>query len=386
MNVGPVTIDRVTEGRIRLSALVDDRELWFEIPEITELPANVADSFMIMGLASSMLKNEPLTVDLRNGVSRVLLNHLPQVQNILHCWNRKFRKIPVHATAIDPSPPLGGAGSMYSGGVDSIHTIVRHKDVVTHGVFVGGFDFDIDSEQMIHAVERSERMLEILDKPLLVVHSNQLTWGHASGVARDFWFIAYLAAASYFFRFERVLIPSGHTYAELGPHGSHPVLDPLLSNGTTRIEDVDFECRRSEKIARIAAERLVFEQLHVCWRDPVKNCGECPKCRRTMVTLDLLGLDGPFPRRATPSDARELKADNADSLSFLLDNVLLAHERGHPAMLRAAKAAVRRYDLEKALESLDRGLLGGKLRQLRKRIRPYNRREGVTNGRPDLDL
>lgn len=386
MRVGPLSIDRTTKDRMRLSALVDDRELWFEIPEVAQLPATVADSFVIMGLAGSMLRDEPLTVDEANRVSRVLLDHLPEIQNILHCWNGKFHRIPVHAVDAEPSAPLGGVASLYSGGVDSIYTLVRHHDALTHAVFIGGFDFDIDSEQMVHAVERGRRTLEILGKPLLVVHSNQRAWGQETGVARDFWHSAYLTAATLFFRFERVLIPSSHTYSELGPHGSHPVLDPLWSNGTTRIEYVDGECRRSEKLARIASDPRVLDRLHVCWRDPVKNCGMCPKCLRTMVALDLLGLEGPFPRRASPPDARSLRADNAESLSFLLDLVLLAHERGRPEMLRAAKAAVRRYDRQKALESLDRGLLGGRLRRLRKRIRPYNPREGLTNGRPDLDL
>ncbi len=386
MNVQPVNILPAASGRIRLSAVVDNRELWFEIPEVAELPATIADSFMVMGLAGSMLRNEPLTVDARNPVSRVLLNHLPDIQNILNCWNPKFRKIPVHATPAEPPPPLAGVASLYSGGVDSIYTVVRHREELTHALFVGGFDFDIDSDQMTHAAERSRKTLELIGKPLLVVHTNQRAWGRETGVARDFWHSAYLTAAALFFRFERVFIPSSHTYGELGPHGSHPLLDPFWSNGATRIEHLDGECRRSEKLARIATNPRVLEQLHVCWRNPVKNCGECPKCRRTMVALDLLDLEGPFPRRATPSDARSLRADNAESLSFLIDLVLLAHERKRPAILRAAKAAIRRYDREKALESLDRGLLGGRLRQLRKRIRPYNPREGLTNGRPDLDL
>lgn len=386
MNVGAITIDRAAPGRTRLSALVDERELWFEIPEVAQLPATVADSFMIMALAGSMLRNEPLTVDASNRVSRVLLSHLPEVQNILHCWNPKFRRVAVHATAIEPSPALGRVASLYSGGVDSIHTVVRHRGAITDAVFIGGFDFDVDSRQLAQAVERSRTTLSILGKSLVVVHSNQLAWGQASGVARNFWHSAYLTAAALFFRFERILIPSTHTYAELGPHGSHPILDPLWSNGTTGIEHADGECRRSEKLEQIAADPGILEHLHVCWRDPLRNCGACAKCHRTMVALDLLGLEGPFPRRASPSDMRRLKADNAESLSYLIDLALLAHERKRPDMLRAAKAALRRYDREKALESLDRGLLGGMLRQLRKRIRPYNAREGITNGRPDLDL
>jgi hypothetical protein len=386
MNVGPLSIRSAGDGRIRVSALVDERELWFEIAETTPLPATPADSFAIMGLAGSMLRKQPLTVHESNPVSSVLLEHFPVIQDILHCWNRNFHRIPVHASSIEPSTPLRGVACLYSGGVDSMHAALCHRNMLTDAVFIGGFDFAVGSDQMINAVERSRSALEILGIPLLVVHSNQIAWGWETGVARDFWFSGYLAAATLFFRFERVLIPSGLTYAELGPHGSHPLLDPLWSNGTTRFEYVDGEWRRSEKLARIASDSRLLAQLHVCWRNPLKNCGECPKCRRTMVALELLGLHGPFPRRASPSDVRSLRANNTESLSFLIDFVLLAHDRGRPEMLRAAKAAVRRYDREKALESLDRAFLGGNLRKLRKRVRPYNAREGITNGRPDLDL
>ncbi len=78
----------------------------------------------------------------------------------------------------------------------------------------------------------------------------------------------------------------------------------------------------------------------------MKNYSKSPKRRRTTVALDLLHLEGPFPRSATNSDARSSRTDNAESLSFLIDRVLLAHSNKRPAIPR----------------------------------------EGLANGRPDLDL
>jgi hypothetical protein len=386
MNVGPITIERRSEGKIRLSAPVDNRELWFEIPEVGELPATLGDSFMIMGLAVAMLRNEPLVVSEQNPVSPMLLEHLLEVQRILSCWNPKFQRIPIHAATTSPSPSTGKVGSMYSGGVDSMQTLLHHQTEVSEAIFIGGFDFDIDSEQMRYAIERGQRVLAILQKPLVMVYSNQFAWGRDSGVGRNFWYSSYLAAASLFFRFERVLIPSSYTYAELGPRGSHLILDHLWSNGTTRFQHVDAEFRRSQKIAQIASDPRFVDELHVCWRNPLTNCGSCGKCVRTMIVLELLGLEGPFPRRVTAKDVAGLKAKHPEELSYLIDGALLAKAQNRPDMLRAVKTAIRRYDREKALEHIDFGVLGGLLHKVRRRFMPYHALEAHTNGRPDTEL
>lgn len=127
MDVEAIRIERSGPERIRLSAKVDRRELWFDIPEQGELPATYADSFLIMGLAGSMLRAEPLRVSPGYPVSHVLLRNLETVQDILHCWNPRFRRIPIEAESREPSPSLGRKGSTFSGGIDSLHTLSKHR-------------------------------------------------------------------------------------------------------------------------------------------------------------------------------------------------------------------------------------------------------------------
>ena len=105
-----------------------------------------------------------------------------------------------------------------------------------------------------------------------------------------------------------------------------------------------------------------------------------------MITLDILGVSGPFPRRITIGDIGRLKATTWEDLSFLIDNVMFAHRAGRGDIVGALKKAIRRYDRAKALEDIDRGLLGGTLRRLRMKYRPYTDLAGATNGRPDLDI
>jgi len=105
-----------------------------------------------------------------------------------------------------------------------------------------------------------------------------------------------------------------------------------------------------------------------------------------MITLDILGVRGPFPRVSTLREIADLKIRSWEGLTYMIENVVLAHETGRGDIVRAMKKAIRRYDRAKALEDLDRGVFGGYFRDLRRRYRPYTDRVGFTNGRPDLDF
>lgn len=386
MQVEPIRIDRSGPNRIRISAKVDDRELWFDVPETGELPKTYADSFMIMGLAGSMLRGEPLRVSPKHPVSTSLLDNLATVQDILHCWNPRFRRIPIDADACAPSPSLGRVGSTFSGGVDSLHTLSKHGSVVDCALFIAGFDFDVDNQDLAPNLMRKRRLAELLDKPMLLVQSNQMVWGWETGVARNFWNSGYLAAATLFLRFEEVLIPSSHTWGRLEPSGSHPLLDPLWSNGATRFRHADPEVPRTEKIARIASDPRLLAGLHVCWKEAQDNCGRCEKCLRTMTTLEILGVPGPFPRRLRAAEIGRLRLGDGQALDYAIENVLLAHRRGRRDIVRALKRSIRRYDREKAMEYFDRGFLHSTLHAIRKRVRPYDLRAGLVDARHDLRL
>ncbi len=91
------------------------------------------------------------------------------------------------------------------------------------------------------------------------------------------------------------LIPSSYPIQVLHPWGLHPLAVPLYSTSRTRIVYEGTSHTRSEKIEAIADQRLVQENLHVCFigqdthgQDDT-NCSRCEKCIRTMIVLDILG-------------------------------------------------------------------------------------------------
>ena len=386
MKIDEIKIETSSPGRLHLSTVLNNEVLWFDVPEHTELAKTYADSFMIMGLAGSMYRDEPLVVSAKYAVSSHLIENLNAIQKILNAWNPAFHIVPVDANSTEVQSSDVGTCCFCSGGVDSIASLITNKDRIDSALFIGGFDFVVDREAIAGPIARNNRILDHLGLPQIVVHSNQRQWGMTTGVARTFWYSGYLAAAALLTMPGRFLVPSSHTLAELNPGGSHMVLDHLWGNGKKSFEHVDPEISRAQKLEIIAASPEILEDLHVCWFYPDRNCGKCAKCIRSMITLDILGVSGPFPRRITIGDIGRLKATTWEDLSFLIDNVMFAHRAGRGDIVGALKKAIRRYDRAKALEDIDRGLLGGTLRRLRMKYRPYTDLAGATNGRPDLDI
>jgi hypothetical protein len=103
--------------------------------------------------------------------------------------------------------------------------------------------------------------------------------------------------------------PSSHAVSRLGPWGSHPILDPLWSTGSTRITADRVDVTRLEKVDAMtahAAHAALLDNLRGCWMQQ-RNCGTCQKCVRTIVALQSLGKYEPgHPFDRPPLTAREI--------------------------------------------------------------------------------
>jgi hypothetical protein len=80
----------------------------------------------------------------------------------------------------------------------------------------------------------------------------------------------------------------------LGPYGTHPLLDPLYSSSDLRIRHDGIELSRLEKTRLIAGWDVALQNLRVCnqyrqYRSGRLNCGRCEKCVRTMLGLLAVG-------------------------------------------------------------------------------------------------
>lgn len=63
---------------------------------------------------------------------------------------------------------------------------------------------------------------------------------------------------------------------------------PLFSSPNMQIIPANKAMSRLDKTQYISDFEPSYDSLMVCWKDR-HNCGFCPKCIRTLVSLDLLG-------------------------------------------------------------------------------------------------
>ena len=266
-------------------------EVWFR--SSVPLFASRSDAVLPLGLLAAMRTGRPLVV--AGGISPRLLANASRAQDIL----ASFSDHDLRATTIDAEPTLvegtgdRGVGAFFSCGVDSFFTALNHADELTHLVFVRGFDIlEVDSQRGTDALDSARRSAAELGLDLIEIETNlrELTetfavWHLAHGPALGA--VALLLQG----RLQRILVPSGFSYRQLIPWGSHPLLDPLWGTELLTVEHDGTDATRSDKVAALTGSDTAMRHLRVCTNQfATSNCGRCPKCLRTMVILRLLGV------------------------------------------------------------------------------------------------
>jgi len=277
--------------------------------ETSESVGKEVDFLLPLALLPAMATGSHLKLPAR--ISSQLFSAVPRIQDVFRLWGTehwgaalpgapvpgaKFQQIHVDSEVWSERDERGsGVACFFSGGVDSFYSVLKHHDEVTHLIFVHGFDIPLTNGVLrTQASHMAREVARELGKPLIEVETNLrsfsdtfIGWGAYQGGA--------LASVGLLFQhlFHKVLIPSSHSYADLFPWGSHPLLDPLWSTELTRIEHDGCEATRVEKVAYISRHETAMKWLRVCWgwnnKNNAYNCGHCEKCLRTMVNLRAAG-------------------------------------------------------------------------------------------------
>jgi hypothetical protein len=150
-------------------------------------------------------------------------------------------------------------------------------------------------------------------------------------------FGAFLAASALALgnMFGRFYIPSSYHYRHLVRDGSHPMVDHLFSTEGTQFIHDGARASRVEKTIAIASWPDVHSRLRVCFhaaamnpkRRVIANCGECEKCLRTMIPLEVAGLlprFAAFPSKLSSRNIRKIRYLSSSSRSFAFENLLFA--------------------------------------------------------------
>lgn len=298
---------------VRLSGIVHGaggrpaEEIWMDVADRDAAAlAPVGDPFLAWLAPLAALRGESL--QLEAPVDAELLDNVREVTRVWQAWFPGMREVAVEAPVADRSSPAGvapavprGAAAMFTGGVDSFFTVLRHDAregtprtiPIDTLIFVHGFDVPLGNAVAAARVTRSlQQAADALGKRFVVAVTNlrescfaATDWaGHSHGAALAG--VGHALGAGH----DTVLIGSSAGYRDLRFWGSHPLTDPMFSSSRLRVVHDGAAFMRVEKTEYVARTALALQHLRVCYQSETgDNCGRCNSCYRTMLALEALG-------------------------------------------------------------------------------------------------
>ena len=340
----------------RESGPVWENDLWFRFPrQFGHHLIAEGDPFLTALLLPAMVGEKRLLIE--GQVSPRLLKNAARIQDIYAAWVGNARHVAIE-TGKRPvllETPAPGTGAFFSGGVDSFYTVLKNVGAITHLILIDR----LDSKQMNSASvcrdtrEHAGRVAVRLGKELLVVETNARTLFVPAVTWKDY-HGAVLAAIGLGLRkvMGTVFIAGTHTYGQLRPWGSHPLLDPLWSTEATEIIYDGAEATRAQKIMNcLCHSELALQSLRVCLSAGDQyNCGRCEKCLRTMIPLYMAGCLGQataFPATLGVGEVARHIYETEGKIQFIQENITLLESKADKSpldrrLLRALQDAIRR--------------------------------------------
>jgi hypothetical protein len=200
------------------------------------------------------------------------------------------------------------AGMLFSGGVDSLTSYLRHKkerpDLISiWGVpdippfeekFWGRMWSDISNlakRDGLEAFQIKTDAFRNTNHELLRSDFGSNWWG---GVTGGLFLLGMCAPVTATRGTETIIIASSYTEDFKEGSGFHPWIDHNLSWADVAVVHDGYELSRQQKLKYLSqGENLRYlAQLRVCWDSALKtNCGKCEKCLRTITGLVVEGVD-----------------------------------------------------------------------------------------------
>ena len=349
-------------NKVRITASLDGFPLWYQVPESYKISRN-GEAFLAAAILPAMLNGENIDIDPEMPVSGKFRDNLRRLQEIYHCWNNDLKIVDINTSSTSAETLNIGVASFFSGGVDSSYTLLRHLDEISHVVYISGFDFPFGDSGFSKIIDRNSSLIEKYNKSFINVETNFYQFGYKYNLSRNLTQGSCLGSITLLLGFNRFYIPSSYSYGQLFPLGSHPLTDPLWSNGSFEIVHDGCEATRTEKLQMILGEDEIMSKLSVCLHNNEENCGRCQKCVRTMVSLSLLdGSMSAFPAFPTLKEVRRREIDGQVEATFLKENIELAEAVGNMELRKALMHSLKRYERIRLYKHIDRVLAGGKIR------------------------
>jgi hypothetical protein len=292
-------------------------------------------------------------------VTDVLLHNLKSAAEMFSATNKRLRRIDIKsAGTLPPLENEKAAVTFCSGGVDSFYSIKLYKDSeyeslrLTHlltsdvGLFSSSKVLGLATEKELKdgIFSLAGEIAAELGLPLVIADTN-LADVTGDGTLPQITCANLFPVYALGNLFGTVHIPSTYGIGELLPSALENVfyssldrLDPLLvkilstagGGGGISLYTDGFVADRFAKTREIMEFSPARKFLSVCFSSR-KNCGICPKCRRTLLQLDMLGglelFSDVFDIEYYKNHISEYLEHLPDTAAFFADNAEYERER-----------------------------------------------------------
>jgi len=268
-------------------------------------------------------------IDNLSEVDPKFLSSLDQIQDIFNTWDNSFTNVPIEVNSFkkESVDVAKGVGTFFTGGVDSFYTFLKHKDEITHLIYVHGYENHKITSQIQHIAEKFDKKVIEIETNLRDYSDTVADWYYYLGPA--------LVTVGHLLKLYigKIYIPSTHTYSVLDPIGSHPLVDPLWSSSNLKFIHDGCEATRVEKVKLISKDRKAIDALRVCWKDTgdIPNCGKCEKCIRTMLNLkavEALDKCSNFPDKIPLRKVARMGATTEGKRAWIMENLTQLEKNG----------------------------------------------------------
>lgn len=353
---------------IRLEADINSpcptKTIYFEVAEEYGflLSADTYDAFVLVGLYLAMNYHTDLRI--HGSISKKLYKNLTwYIQKIFCDFSDKLTPAKIFVEGCSLAKPTGNIiGTGISCGVDSFSTIYDRftkeddPDYKINALFIfncgshGDFDNAYTQTVFKSRVERALIVADELDLPLVVVDSNLHQFRDEENKNTLLYLSIYSCVLSMQSAIRRYYISSSVEYKEIdfSDHDlagfSDSYLIPLIQTERTELIIDGCQYRRVDKVKNISDWSIAQKYLNVCLTQKgadSTNCGQCPKCLRTLLTLEILGklenFSKVFDIEAYKREAMNYKVHSllhVDEDIFCKENVDLAKKMNFPMPLR----------------------------------------------------
>lgn len=200
----------------------------------------------------------------------------------------------------------GKCAAFFSGGLDSVQTLISHLNEKPLLVSIWGSDVKADNEEGWNTLSRI--LCEVADQFNLstaVIRSSfrefdnegeldgefhtKLKDGWWHGVKHGLGLLGHAAPLAYLHNIETVYIAASNCPEDIDVRcASHPSIDNKIKFVGCRVSHDGFEFSRQDKVYNVAQFKNKYGpvKLHVCWESQSgENCCKCEKCFRTIAAL-----------------------------------------------------------------------------------------------------